>query len=355
MSETVSREITLKELAINITRWLSYLRSKWLIILLGCLLGVGLGYLYAKYKKPKYVAVSTFALEDATGGSGLGQMAGLASMVGIDIGGGGTGGVFQGDNLIELYKSRNMIQQTLLSEVSIDQKKQLLIERYVEFNGLKAKWAAHPILKDIDFKVVSKNNQLVRAQDSILGEVVKEISRANLIVTKPDKKLSILKVQVTSKDEAFSKVFNDEIVKNVNEFYLFTKTKKSLQNVEILQHQTDSVKKELNGALAGMAKLTDANPNANPSRQILKVPSQRRQVDAQANTAILTELVKNLEMSKVSQRKEMPLIQMIDSPIFPLNKVVTTKTQGMLTGFFLAGFLVSILLLVRRGFLSMIR
>jgi hypothetical protein len=354
MAETATREITLKELAIKLTEWLSYLKSKWLLILFGCAIGVTLGYFYATYKKPKYVAISTFALEDATGGSGLGQMAGLASMVGIDIGGAGNGGVFQGDNLIELYKSRNMIQQTLLTDVVLDGKKTLLIDRYIDFNGLRTKWASHPILKNVDFRTY-KDERLIRAQDSILGEAVKEISRSNLVVTKPDKKLSILKVQVTSKDEAFSKAFNDEIVKNVNEFYLFTKTKKSVQNVEILQHQTDSVKRELNGALAGMAKLTDANPNANPARQILKVPSQRRQVDAQANTAILTELVKNLEMSKVSQRKEMPLIQMIDSPILPLNKVVTTKTQGMVVGFFLAGFLVSFFLLIRRGFLSMIK
>jgi len=354
MTETHHKEITLKELAIKSNEWVSYLRSKWLIILIGCIIGVVLGYLYASYKKPKYVAASTFALEDANGGGSLGQMAGLASMVGIEIGSSGNGGVFQGDNLIELYKSRTMIQQSLLSEADFDGKKQLLIDRYLDFNNLKAKWPQHPILKNINFRV-NKDARLSRAQDSILGEVVKEIGKNNLVVTKPDKKLSILKVQVTSKDELFSKAFDDEIVKNVNEFYVQTKTKKSLQNVAILQHQTDSVKRALNGALAGMASLTDANPNANPARQILKVPSQRRQVDAQANTAILTELVKNLEMSKVSQRKEMPLIQMIDAPVLPLTKLATTKTQGMVSGFFLAGFLMSILLLVRRGFLLMIK
>jgi len=354
MSETPHKEITLKELAIKSNEWLSYLRSKWLVILIGCIIGVLLGYLYATYKKPKYVAASTFALEDANGGGSLGQMAGLASMVGIEIGSSGNGGVFQGDNLIELYKSRSMIQQSLLSEADFNGKKQLLIDRYLDFNNLKAKWPQHAILKNINFKE-RQDARLTRAQDSILGEVVKEIGKSNLVVTKPDKKLSILKVQVTSKDELFSKAFDDEIVKTVNEFYVQTKTKKSLQNVAILQHQTDSVKRELNGALAGMASLTDANPNANPARQILKVPSQRRQVDAQANTAILTELVKNLEMSKVSQRKEMPLIQMIDAPVLPLTRLATTKTQGMISGFFLAGFLMSAMLLVRRGFLLMIK
>ncbi|MET0570522.1 MAG: lipopolysaccharide biosynthesis protein [Pedobacter agri] len=354
MTEHVNREITLKELAIKLTEWLSYLRSKWLIIVLGCAVGVGLGYLYASYKKPKYVAVSTFALEDASGGSGLGQMAGLASMVGIDIGGAGNGGVFQGDNLIELYKSRSMVQKALLTEMEFEGKKQLILERYLDFNNMKAKWSEQLVLKKVDFQS-GKTLNLTRTQDSIIGEVVKAIGVNNLVVTKPDKKLSILKVQVTSKDELFSKAFNDQIVKNVNEFYVSTKTKKSMQNIRVLQHQTDSVKRELNKALSGMASSTDANPNANPARQILKVPSQKKQVDAQANTAILTELVKNLEMSKLSQQKEMPLIQMIDAPVFPLTKVATTKTQGIIAGFFLSGFLTSIFLLIRRGFLSMIK
>lgn len=354
MSENAGKEITLKEMALKVNEWFKYLKSKWLILLVGSLCGAVLGFLYASYKKPKYVAISTFALEDSNAGGGLGQMAGLASIVGIEIGGGGNGGVFQGDNLIELYKSRTMIQQALLTEANFDGKKQLLIDRYIDFNRLRDQWAEKPYLKNINFHK-TQDERSARAQDSILGAVVKEIGRVNLVVTKPDKKLSILKVQVTSKDELFSKAFNDQIVKNVNEFYVLTKTKKSLQNVAILQHQADSVKRELNGALEGMAALTDVNPNANPARQILKVPSQKRQVDAQANTAILTELVKNLEMSKVSQRKEMPLIQMIDAPVLPLNKVETTKPQGIFAGFFLTGFLLSCFLIARNGFLSMIR
>ena len=38
------------------------------------------------------------------------------------------------------------------------------------------------------------------------------------------------------------KAFNDNIVKNVNDFYIQTKTKIEFQNVQILQHQTDSVR-----------------------------------------------------------------------------------------------------------------
>ncbi|GGI28209.1 lipopolysaccharide biosynthesis protein [Pedobacter mendelii] len=353
MTENNSKEITVRELVLKVHEWFVYLRSKWLLLILAGIVGVVLGYFYSAYKKPTYVAVSTFALEDSNGGGALGQYAGLASMIGVELGGGGNGGVFQGDNLIELYKSRKMIQEALLAENIFNGKKQSLINRYVEFNNLKAQWSNNPILKNLNFEPTN-DPKLSRAQDSILGEVVKEVGKNNLVVTKPDKKLSILKVQVTSKDELFSKAFNDQIVKNVNEFYVSTKTKKSVQNVSILQHQTDSVKRALNGALSSVAALTDVNPNPNPSRLVLRVPSQKRQVDAQANTAILTELVKNLEMSKVSQRKEMPLIQMIDAPILPLQKVVTTKIKGMVIGGFIFIFLMAGFLITRRGLKSII-
>jgi hypothetical protein len=53
----------------------------------------------------------TFALEE--GESGGGSLSGLASQFGYNIGGGG--GAFTGDNLLELMKSRRLIQDVLLT------------------------------------------------------------------------------------------------------------------------------------------------------------------------------------------------------------------------------------------------
>ncbi len=53
---------------------------------------------------------------------------------------------------------------------------------------------------------------------------------------------------------------------------------------------------------------------------VRRAPSAKRQVDVQANKAILTELVKQTELAKVTLRKETPLIQIIDRPILPLMK-----------------------------------
>ena len=70
----------------------------------------------------------------------------------------------------------------------------------------------------------------------------------------------------------------------------------------------------------------------------------------QANTAILTELVKQTELAKVTLRKETPLIQVIDRPILPLPKERFGKAKGIVLGGMLAGFLTVLVLIVRRIF-----
>jgi len=343
-----SEEISLREFLIKLGLWYKYLLSKWIIIVAFGVLGAVVGFLYGKYRSTIYTASSSFVLEEEGNGmsAGLGQYAGLASMVGIDLGAAGGGGIFQGDNLLELYKSRSMVKKTLLTMANFEGKKELLIDRYIRSNNLREKWSDKPILKDIKF--TGADSLFSRTQDSVINNIVKDINLNNLKVTKPDKKLNIIMVEMSSSDELFSKRFNDAIVENVNEFYVQTKTKKSLDNLFILQHQTDSIRRALNGAISSVAESIDANPNPNPARQILKVPSQKRTVDAEANKAILSELVKNLEISKVSLRKETPLIQIIDRSILPLETNKISKIKVILFGGILGGMIIVIYLLVRK-------
>lgn len=331
----MQEQTSLREIIDTLNAMFRYIFRKWKVIFIVGIIGAVLGLTYSIYKKPTYTATLTFVLEDGEGmGGALGQYAGLASMVGIDLGGASGGGIFKGDNIIELYKSRSIIAKSLLG--SFDDK-DLLIDRYITFNNLRANWTMNPKLKNINFHVPA--DQFTVQHDSILTDAVKTINKKMLEVTKPDKKLNIIKVEVEAKDEGFAKKFTETLVKEVNGFYTDTKTKKSTENLRILQKQTDSVKSELRKAISGVASSNDAIPNANPARQILKVPGQNKQIDVKANTAILEELVKNLEISKVSSRNNRPLIQIIDAPVLPLAKNAMGKVLGVIIGGLLAGFL----------------
>ncbi|WP_069660404.1 GumC domain-containing protein [Arcticibacter eurypsychrophilus] len=344
-----SDEISLKDLILKLQEWYHYLLSKWSTIVLCGILGGILGFTFAWSKKSIYTATTTFVLDDDKAAGGLGSLSGLASMAGLDLGGGG-GGIFQGDNIFELYKSRTMIEKTLLTEVYYNGKKQLLVDRYIDFNKLRKAWAEKSELKDIQFSFLDSSTlKSKRLKDSILGGIVKDINLNYLNVAKSDKKLSIIKVEVKATDEFFAKAFNEQIVKNVNDFYVQTKTRKSIINVKILQHKADSVLKVMNGAIYSAAAISDATPNLNLTRQVQRVaPLQRSQFSAETNKEILSELVKNLEMSKMALLKETPLIQVIDLPVFPLEKIKFGNIKGMIMGLMLFVFLSTLVLIIKK-------
>jgi len=331
-------EISLKEIIIKLGDWRRYLVSKWMIILGIGIIGAIIGFTYAYFNKPIYTAKLSFALEDGSTG-GLSGAAGLASQLGFDLGGGNGGGAFAGDNLLELMKSRSMVEKTLLSAITIQGKQQTLAELYISYNKFRSQWKNKVGLENVQFLPGADRSKFTLQQDSLLGVFYGTIVKKNLSVDKTDKKLSIITIEVNSENELFSKLFTETLAKTVSDFYIDTKTKKSVQNVAILQHQTDSVRRELNVAINGVASSIDAVPNANPGRQILRTPSQHKQVDVAADQAILTELVKNLEVSKVSLRKETPLIQVIDTPILPLEKTKAGKLKSIVLGGLLASFL----------------
>lgn len=341
-----SDEISLKEVILKVRSSWRYLLSRWEIILIAAVFGGLLGLAYSFIKKPVYTATSTFVIEDNKSG-GMSQYAGLASLAGIDLAG-SSNGIFQGDNIIELYKSRSMIEKALLSLVTIKGKKELLIDRYIDFNQLREKWKKNDHINAISFN--GDPNKFSRKQDSIITNLVDLFNKKVLNIEKPDKKLSIMKVNVATNDELFSKEFNTKLVETVNDFYTQTKTKKSYQNVLILQKQADSVRKVLNSSISGVAAAIDAAPNANPNQLILRVPSQRKQVDVQASTAIYSEIVKNLEVSRMSLLQETPLIQLIDDPVLPLSVNKLGKLKGIILGGILAGMLAVFILAFKKVF-----
>ncbi|MFH6987175.1 Wzz/FepE/Etk N-terminal domain-containing protein [Flavobacterium collinsii] len=345
--EQSNDEISLKELFQKIKIFSIYLLSKWRIIMLAGIVGAVLGLTYSIVRKPIYTATLTFALEDEKSGGGFGGALGLASSFGIDLGTGG-GSIFTNANLTELFKSRTMVEETLLTPVTVNGKVISLAEMYIQNKEWRDKWTDNPKFKSIQFLPETKRKYFTRVHDSILGEIYKDLSKNSLSVAQKDKKISIITMDMASDSELFSMFFCEALAKQVGKFYVTTKSKKARMNMEILEHQVDSVRSELNRAISGVAIANDNTFNLNPALNVRRAPSVRKQVDVQANTAVLTELVKQSELAKVTLRKETPLIQIIDRPILPLKNDKLGKVKGFVFGGMLAGFLVVLWLLFKK-------
>jgi hypothetical protein len=342
-NNTDNDEISLKEIILIIKGWFIYLKIKWKTIFLISFIGALVGLTIAYFDKPNYKAIITFAMEEDKGGgttAGLGGALGLASSFGIDLGGGG-GGAFAASNLTVLMKSRLLVEKALLNPIIINEKAMSLADYYIQFNNLRNKWNSNPKLKNISFPISAKRTEFSLQQDSILGVLYnKLISKENLLIQQKDKKVSILSIEVNSEDEFFSKSFCENLAIETSNFYIESKSKKAKLNVNVLQKQADSVKQELSGAISGVAQEADYVYNLNPAYNIKGAPSKKRQVDVQANTAVLTQIVIQLELAKINLRKETPLIQIIDKPILPLEKAKLGKLKSLIIGSLVAFFIV---------------
>jgi Chain length determinant protein len=344
---TFKDEITLTELIESVKGVYAYLLTKWKIIFLAGVVGAVLGLMYSFTKTPTYTATLTFAMEDEKSGGGLGGALGLASSFGFDLGGSG-GTIFSGSNLTELFKSRTMVEKTLLTPVVVNDATISLAEMYLQNTKMRKSWKDKPKFKNIQFLPNADRKYFTRVHDSIFGVIYNNIVKGSLSVGQKDKKIAIVSIDVTSNNELFAKYFCENLARQVGQFYIVTKTKKARANMAILQKQTDSIRGALNSAITGVAIANDNTFNLNPALNVRRTSSAKRQVDVQANTAILTELVKQTELAKVTLRKETPLIQVIDRPILPLPKEKFGKLKGIILGGFMVGFIVVLALIFRR-------
>ena len=338
--------VSLRELIIKIVALIRYFLSRWVIILIVGLIGGAVGLCYSLFRTTNYTATLSFVMEEPSSQGSLGAAANIAAQFGINLGGmSGAGGFFQGDNIIKFLKSRSMIDKTLLTEVTIEGEEIRLVDRYIASHNLREKWAEkNKQLADLRFR----DTVGVFQQDSLMATFYDAILANNLVVDKPDKKFNIIAVEMESPDEQFSKKFVETLIDNATDFYIQTRTRKAKENLDVLTHQVDSVRRELNEAITGVAAATDANPSPNRAFQSLRVRSQLHTVDVQANTAILTELVKNQELAKITLRNEKPVIQVLDSPIIPLENDKISKAKGIIVGGIIGGFLACLVLLLTK-------
>jgi hypothetical protein len=282
------------------------------ITLVTTLLGVGYGLLI----KPSYKAVATFILEEKSGSkSGLGA---LASSVGFDIGSltGGNANLFDGDNILDIMQSRLIVEKVLLSKLDTNEanKNKSLADLYIESNGINKSWNSTPEFANLNFNNLSAAEKHSALQDSILNTLVQKIVKNNLVVSRQNKKGSIITIQVVSRSQVFSKIFAERILKETSDLYIDIKTGNISNNINKLQVKADSLQRSLYNKSYEVSNLL----NANNGIKTYTVPEELNQKDKTLIYTIFVEVTKNLETLKLSLINQTPVIQVLDAPKYPL-------------------------------------
>ncbi len=297
------------------------IRRWWLFFIIGIIGAIG-GYMYASSQKPVYESYLSFALDEGGSESGGGGAAmGIAAQLGISLG--GAQDVFTGDNIIEIMTSRRVIESVLLSVDTFDNKPMTLIEFYVENNLNKSSVANS--LNNIHFYPGEERSKFSYAKDSLLYKIYLEFKNFHIIARRPDKRLNLFEVLVSSHFEKFSKVFTDKLIFQTNQFYTEIRSKKAKETLEILEKRVPDMKGKLDATISSKAAIEDANLNTAFSSA--QVPLLKQQSNTQVYGTAYAEMFKNLEMARFQYLKSIPLMQIIDAANYPMKKIEMGKLK----------------------------
>ena len=210
-----------------------------------------------------------------------------------------------------------------------------LADVYAASHGLSKKWEKDPQLTKFNFYTTPKNEIEKLKKDSILFEVYQKIVKNDLVVTRQNKKGSIINIQVVSRDQVFSKLFTERLLKETGDLYVDIKTSNMNNNIARLQIKADS----LHDKLYSKSYQAVALVNANSGMKSNVVNEDLSQKDKTVVFTLYGEVLKNLEGLKLSQISQTPVIQVLDMPKYPL---VNQKPSWII--FLLGGLLAGVLI-----------
>jgi uncharacterized protein involved in exopolysaccharide biosynthesis len=343
---SVTAEETPYSFAVMLQNWkklIPYLLGQWKLIMAIALIGGLIGVGYAWYKPVSYTARLTFVVEDSkSGGGGLASV--LAGQIGIDIGGlTGGSGVLQGDNVLELLKSKSLLKKALLTAYD-GAGKNSLADIYAESYEWKKKWLnSKKVGATIQFGVGVR--KFTRTEDSLLQVIMKRIVEKELSIAKPDKKLGIFALEITTRNELVSQQICERLLKVTTDFYVDTKTRRLKGNVDRLQQRVDSIGRILNIKTYSAANANRQLLDGNPAFTAPEVGAEISSRDKLVQSTVFAELTKNLEASKTVLIQETPTIQVVDQPELPLKENKLKWWMALMMGAAVGGGLSIIYLL----------
>lgn len=350
MSNTPQQTIKYPELKVLVGQFFKYALSQYKLFLIVCTITAALGLVYGKLQPHTYKATSTFIVEDKSGSRG-GGLSGLASQFGIDVGGltGGGAGLFDGDNILEILKSRAIIEKVLLTKIQEDipQKNTTLAEFYLSFSALGDKLNSKDIsLKSLNFSSIDEKSKNSLIQDSVLYLIYRELDKG-IIVEKKNKKSTIITLEASSSNPIFAKIFSENLLKKTSDMYIDIKTGNLSRSIERIQRKADSLESSLTGIYKKSFEIDNTLKllNANTGIKLNTSSSEAATRDKTVSNTLYGEVVKNLETLKLSLINQTPVIQVIDAAKYPLFDQRTPARYFLLIGF-AVGFVLSLFYIV---------
>ena len=324
-------ETSFKDIIVTISDYKNELKKRILLILSVAIIFSLIGFGFSKFKENKYTAVLSFIVDGQSEGTNLSSISGMASQFGIDLGGNPSSSLSQQD-VIELLKSRLIIEKTLNNKCEIEGKSDLLLNHYIRINNL---------ITDS-----SEINFSANYKDSITTVLCSIINETDMNILFQNDEANILNLSFTSLNAEFAKNFSEIIIYEMSKDYKKNKTEKSRIILNKLEKRADSIDNQLKLAEYNYTKAKDRNLRVTSSSGRLDEIRYFRDVEVLG--IVYKELRKNIEITNQILLDETPLIQVIDKAVLPLENINRSILFWIVIFSFLGIFTIVFIIILRK-------
>jgi hypothetical protein len=344
-----SDAITLKDLVRQIRLWIYEIIKRWYVVAFFVLLAVGYQvYKYSKYI-PLYTATITFNVDEDEGGGNQG-LTGILGQFGL-----GTvrPSRYNLDKILALSKSRRVIQESLFSRITIDGKEDYIANhllREYKLNSTADSKASPFYFTHDSLQIFSpeENAMLLTLYGTIIGPP--DQPKKALLSSSYNEDSNIMTLSVTTTNETISLALAQRMFDSLSKYYINKAIEKSLKTFNLVSMKRDSVLGVLKSTEYQLASFKDAH------RSMLmrtdQITELRLQREVAALSAMYAEVLKNVEVADFTVKNKTPFIQVIDTPLAPIQPAGLSFLRLMLIGIIAGGFIGSALIVARMIYLN---
>lgn len=337
--------ISLKDIFLKIGEYFTYVKSKWVWMLI---VGVIIGLLMAfktSLEPTTYSENLTFMMDESKTGD--------VNIPGLDALGGLFGGKKKNSlgKILQLFESKRIIHNTLFDTVVINGKSDYIANHYLDlytvaglvknYKGLggltyKQQWAKS-LMNDIDFKFQDSDVDNFSPKENLYLRIIYEAVSGNealgmdpQLTSELDEGTGIMKLSMKSEYEDLTLSILNNIYLKLSNFFIDKSIEKETKTYNLMKEKRDSVFQALTSAEYSLADFKDSN------RKLVTVKGYLRQIQLERQASILggmySGVVRQMDATEFALKNKTPVVQVIDLPRRPISPAKPSWMSSLILG-----------------------
>ncbi|AFK02922.1 lipopolysaccharide biosynthesis protein [Emticicia oligotrophica DSM 17448] len=299
---------------INFGALLSVFKKEILIIILATLIFTSGGVTYALLAREEFEASGKILPEMQSKTGNLGQLAGLASLAGFDIGGASGSGIdaVRPDLYPDVLKSTPFFLSLFKVKVKTKDNQEIPFAQFYDTFVLKNK------IKQENTKIqYPQSNEYITLSYQTEKNIVDLRRRINAVY---DKKTGLITVNAKFPDPVVATLVTNYSMNYLTQYITNYRTEKAKRDLNFLAERLDAAKGKYYNNQAKKAQYSDQYQLSMMKLQTADLQRERIESEYRISSTFYNTLLQKYEEAKLKLQQETPVIKVLEPPVVPNKK-----------------------------------